>query len=623
MTTLLQELGVGVETIDEQAIADGRLGQCRIVILPDNPTLHNEHAAALARFVRSGGKVLACYLVPPRLAAALGFRDARYVRQQRPGQFAEIRFEAADVAGLPAAVRQDSWNLMASALRAITPASLGRWYDDAGKPTRPGGPAAERSRGVSHPHRLARRSRRQEAALGRGVGRLIAAAVAADGRGANWNGPGGRAIAAASTRRRLRATGRGGESHRPPRADAGRGPPRLRPGPLCRGRRNAPRPPTTARQAYLRAAPSRTARRPGGVEPFGHGGLSGRLGPLGQLLAENGFNMVLPNMLWGGLAHYASDVLPRSDIFRQYGDQIAQCWRRPSGTASRSTSGRSISIWPTAPKDFVEQLRREGRTQVYRQGRAVRLALPFASRKPEAGIGEHVGGRPQVSGRRPALRLHPLSRRRILLLRRLPAAVRGRQRPAGDRLAEGLLHRGPRRTSTTTGAAGRSRSLVAAVSREAKQDSAGAEALGGRVRRLSRLPRSRWPRTGRRGSRRAISISSARWTYTATIRSLPPGARPDEAPSRAECRSIRASGPRPATAALADRVVGQIAGPRPGGGGFSIFNFDADTAASIVPAVGLGAGAPSTLSQHTNLRSPAMPLLGVPLALPVLGYASA
>ena len=42
-------------------------------------------------------------------------------------------------------------------------------------------------------------------------------------------------------------------------------------------------------------------------------------------LAAAGINMILPNMAWGGIAHYDSSVLPQSSKFTQYGDQIQQC----------------------------------------------------------------------------------------------------------------------------------------------------------------------------------------------------------------------------------------------------------------------------------------------------------
>ena len=39
-------------------------------------------------------------------------------------------------------------------------------------------------------------------------------------------------------------------------------------------------------------------------------------------LRDMGFNAVIPNMLWAGLAHYPSDVLPEAPGGK---DQIADC----------------------------------------------------------------------------------------------------------------------------------------------------------------------------------------------------------------------------------------------------------------------------------------------------------
>jgi len=88
-----------------------------------------------------------------------------------------------------------------------------------------------------------------------------------------------------------------------------------------------------------------------------------------KLLAENGFNMVFPHMLSGGLAHYASDVLPRSKLFLQSGDQIEQC------CAAAKKYGLQVHIWKVnfmlldSSQDFVERMRREGRTQVSVDGK--------------------------------------------------------------------------------------------------------------------------------------------------------------------------------------------------------------------------------------------------------------
>ncbi|MBN2577668.1 MAG: family 10 glycosylhydrolase [Pirellulales bacterium] len=82
-----------------------------------------------------------------------------------------------------------------------------------------------------------------------------------------------------------------------------------------------------------------------------------------RVLEENGFTLILPNMVWGGIAHYPSKILPHSKTFRKYGDQIAQC------LAATKRHGIEVHVWKvnynlaTAPKDFVEKMHKAGRTQ--------------------------------------------------------------------------------------------------------------------------------------------------------------------------------------------------------------------------------------------------------------------
>jgi uncharacterized lipoprotein YddW (UPF0748 family) len=94
------------------------------------------------------------------------------------------------------------------------------------------------------------------------------------------------------------------------------------------------------------------------------------------LLAGNGLTAVLPNMLWGGLAHYPSNLLPRSDTYYTYGDQIAQCLE------ACSRNGLAVHVWKVnwnlanAPQDFVTQMRAAGRTQQDVWGRDVDWLCP-------------------------------------------------------------------------------------------------------------------------------------------------------------------------------------------------------------------------------------------------------
>ena len=94
------------------------------------------------------------------------------------------------------------------------------------------------------------------------------------------------------------------------------------------------------------------------------------------VLASNGFNAILPNLLWGGLAHYPSKLLPVSSKVKAQGDQLAECLR-----ACRKY-GIELHVWKvnynlaTAPREFVQQMRAAGRTQKDRAGRDVDWLCP-------------------------------------------------------------------------------------------------------------------------------------------------------------------------------------------------------------------------------------------------------
>jgi uncharacterized lipoprotein YddW (UPF0748 family) len=93
-------------------------------------------------------------------------------------------------------------------------------------------------------------------------------------------------------------------------------------------------------------------------------------------LADCGFNAVISNLLWGGSAHYAGDVLPRSAKFEQYGDQVEQA------IAAGEKYGIEVHAWQVcwrlngAPKEFIEQLHKEGRTQVNNAGEPLDWLCP-------------------------------------------------------------------------------------------------------------------------------------------------------------------------------------------------------------------------------------------------------
>jgi uncharacterized lipoprotein YddW (UPF0748 family) len=94
------------------------------------------------------------------------------------------------------------------------------------------------------------------------------------------------------------------------------------------------------------------------------------------VLKTNGFNAVIPNLLWAGVAHYPSKVLPVSTNVLDKGDQVAECLK-----ACRKY-GIELHVWKVnhnllhAPPEFVARLRTDGRTQKDRKGEDVNWLCP-------------------------------------------------------------------------------------------------------------------------------------------------------------------------------------------------------------------------------------------------------
>ena len=94
------------------------------------------------------------------------------------------------------------------------------------------------------------------------------------------------------------------------------------------------------------------------------------------VLKSNGFNAIIPNLLWAGVAHYPSKVLPASPKVKEQGDQMAQCLE-----ACRKY-GIELHVWKVnfyllhALPEFRAKLREAGRTQKNRKGDDVNWLCP-------------------------------------------------------------------------------------------------------------------------------------------------------------------------------------------------------------------------------------------------------
>jgi uncharacterized lipoprotein YddW (UPF0748 family) len=375
---LLAELGLGADGIDEDSLASGALDKRRIAILADNPNLGDQAAALLEQFVARGGKVFACYHVPPRLQKLLGFGKLRYVRPEQPDRFAAIRCDS-DIPGLPPVVQQRSWNITVAEPLGQGARVIGRWYDSQGRST---GHAALllSEKGVFFSHVILSDDREgKKQLLAALLGRLEPALwkKMAQGHVDRLN-----TVGHLASIEELTGFIKQGESSAASQclsegmalAAKARSLMAQHPGPeaaklACQARQRLV-------EAYLRAIPSRTSEGRAFWNHSGSGAYPGDWARTVRELRAGGFNMILPNLLWGGLAHYPSDLLPRSETFRKHGDQVAQC------LAAAHANGLEVHVWKVnhnlsnAPRDLVEKLRREHRTQVSVRGEPVNWLCP-------------------------------------------------------------------------------------------------------------------------------------------------------------------------------------------------------------------------------------------------------
>jgi uncharacterized lipoprotein YddW (UPF0748 family) len=603
LTAMLAELGLGADAIDETALPHGALGRRRVAVLAYNPGLGNEAAAALERFVDAGGKLLVCYKLPGRLGPVLGFGGAKYVRQQRRGQFAEIRFDAADVPGLPQKVRQASWNITAAEPIGHNARVIGYWYDDAGRPT---GHAAMllSDRGALFSHVVLTDDREgKKKMLAAVLGHLAPPlwkqmAQAALDRSEKVGHCGSFQAAVAYVKANGDDVSRQLlNSAIKTRAEARR---------LANGQAY-PEAVELARQshdllaeAYLRAQPSPKREGRAVWNHSGTGAYPGNWERSAKELAAAGLNLVLPNMLWAGRAHYASDVLPRSSTFAEYGDQIAQC------VAAAKKHALEVHVWKVnfnlagAPKDFVEKLRREGRLQVTVKGESHNWLCPShpENQKLELESMLEVGRNYAIDGlhfdyiRYPGREYCYCDGCR----RRFEAAT---SRKVLDWPKD--CYSGSRREEYNDWRCDQITRLVAAVHREAKKirpELKISAAVFGAYPACREAVAQDWPEWVKAGYLDFVcpmnyTQSDLRFASLVQNQLELVGGRIPVYPG------IGATATR--SKLTADRVVGQIHHARKlGAAGFTIFNFSPRTAASIIPGVGLGAGAQKAVPPHSS-----------------------
>ncbi|MFW5869135.1 MAG: glycoside hydrolase family 10 protein, partial [Armatimonadota bacterium] len=388
---LLADAGIRTSTIGDGDVERGALADYEFAIFAYNPDMTQAGVDAIREYVESGGRVMFFYQLPGDLGEILGVRRLGSQRAEYDGQLSEIRFEdPEDFDGMPRSVEQSSWMLTVA-----EPTGDGEviawWHDAQGEPT--GLPAFIASdAGVWMSHVLTNTSRAAKqrmlvSMLGRYVPEIWPQVAENALEGLDRIGHIGGIEEALAWIEQQAADApdpavieRIIAEHRDLLADA-------------RASLEAEQYPSAVdtageawdrlRDAYLLAHTPRDAEFRAWWEHSGTGAFDTWEESV-QNLADNGFNAIVPNMLWGGVALYDSEHLPHHPVVAERGDQIAEC------VEAAKRHGIEVHPWKVnwrlgsaVPEEFVQQLREEGRLQRSFAGEEMEWLCPSDPRNLE------------------------------------------------------------------------------------------------------------------------------------------------------------------------------------------------------------------------------------------------
>lgn len=372
MAAAMTRAGIDAGTVDDADVERGALAGKRIAVYPNNPQISSREMDAVTDFVRGGGRLLVCFSLPERMGKLLGVQPVGYLRQERPGQFSEIRLLKDRLPGLPTAAKQASWNIERVRPNGRNARVIATWSDLEGHDT--GYPAivlGDNGAYISHVllgDDAANKSRILRGLLGHLCPDIWRSA--ADRAMEQAGRLGGRAEAFDVAIERVWEVARQSKRVTAVRGD------------LATAQRSYDLAVANRRDAhYAEAVESSEIARSALVSAYclAQSAKSGEFraawchsayGVEGMTwdqaikrLKDNGFTAVVPNMLWGGVADYRSDVMPVRDRVAKEGDQIALC------VAAGKKYGVQVHVWKVnwnlggAPESFIQRMRSEGRLQ--------------------------------------------------------------------------------------------------------------------------------------------------------------------------------------------------------------------------------------------------------------------
>ena len=382
---MLMRAGIDATTVDDEDVERGALEGKRVAVFPDNPQPTQRELDALVTFVSRGGKLISFYALAPRVAALLGLDDSGWLGPKFAGQFSSIRRSGKSLPGLPEITLQASWNIEKVRPYAQNAQVVAEWFDSRGDDT--GNPAIVVSdTGAYISHVLLNddpdnKSLLLQALIGKlypGLWHSLATtALKSMGRiSTRWDTfteteAGIQTLAAASGRIRIVQPEIAAAEKAGKQAQA------------AAARSIFPEAVSQAHDANRHLLSAYTLCQqnvPGEMRAiwchsaYGVEGMS--WDEAMKRLKVCGFNTIMPNLLWAGLADYRSKILPVSQREQKEGDQAIEC------LAAARKYGIAVHVWKVnwnlinASDTFVSRMRSGGRLQRSSNGSEIRWLCP-------------------------------------------------------------------------------------------------------------------------------------------------------------------------------------------------------------------------------------------------------
>ena len=318
-----QEAGVEVVQADDKTLGV-TLKEKKVAVLVYLAMPTATQMAELTAFVKRGGRLLVCYSSSPALAALLGMTTEGYKKGGTDGRWSQMRFAESRPLGCPGTILQTSQNLFVVRPVAGRSQVLAWWHDRAGAKTdEPAWLLSPSGCWMTH------------VLLADGdadaKGRLMLA-LAAMYDPSLWRPAAANALkrAQALMKRIQPRVARGAperavaawKSLARVSADADRA---LAQGKAYEAWNAALDMKFRCHEIYGLLQRPRKGEIRAVWDHSGQGLYPGQWTRTCRLLKDAGFSDLYVNIAGAGFAHYASDVLPRSKVFAEQGDQLAAC----------------------------------------------------------------------------------------------------------------------------------------------------------------------------------------------------------------------------------------------------------------------------------------------------------